>query len=369
MTSQSPQQLVSYIAPAAPATRRPARGDEAFLRPEIGFTPKWYRKSLGIDFSKAWHVRPEVRCETSLSMVRELKRRFGNRPIGRYGDSDDPPDLLTGVFGACTVAAIYGVPIFYSVDNWPNCEHQYFSAKQIDSLEPPDLERNPFFSALLEQLEWIATETGRIEGYVNWQGVLNNAFRLRGEELFVDMLLEPERASRLFDCVATTIIEAARRVYGRQQRSGVEITHFTVSNCLVNMVSPEQYENLLFPFDKRIAESFDSIGVHNCAWNADGYLEHYARLPGVSYIDMGIDSNILRARKLFPGARRALMVTPMDLANKAIGAIEKDLKRVARDYGPCDIVFADIEAGTPDERVVDILDLCERISASYSAEA
>ena len=40
------QQLISYIAPGAPATRRPSPGILPFLRPEIGFTPKWYRGAL-----------------------------------------------------------------------------------------------------------------------------------------------------------------------------------------------------------------------------------------------------------------------------------------------------------------------------------
>jgi hypothetical protein len=53
------------------------------------------------------------------------------------------------------------------------------------------------------------------------------------------------------------------------------------------------------------------------------------------------------------------MYTPMDLANKSLEAIRTDLTRIARDYVPCDLVLADIEAGTPDERVLQVLRLCE----------
>mgnify|MGYP000247429488 CR=1 FL=1 len=45
------RQLISYIAPGAPATRRPAQGNEPFMRSEIGFTPAWYRQHLDIDFT------------------------------------------------------------------------------------------------------------------------------------------------------------------------------------------------------------------------------------------------------------------------------------------------------------------------------
>jgi hypothetical protein len=56
------------------------------------------------------------------------------------------------------------------------------------------------------------------------------------------------------------------------------------------------------------------------------------------------------------------MYTPMDLANKPLEAIRLDLERIARDYAPCDLVLADIEAGTPDARVLQVLAMCEELS-------
>ncbi len=164
----------------------------------------------------------------------------------------------------------------------------------------------------MRQVEWIAAREGRVEGYVNWQGVLNTAHRLRGEALFTDMLEAPERARRLFACVCATMVEAEQRLHARQRASGVAVEFTTVSNCLVNLVSPRQYGELLLPFDQRIAEAFGSIGVHNCAWRVDPYLEHYARIPRVGYIDMGLASDLARVRERFPSARRAVMITPTE---------------------------------------------------------
>lgn len=349
------RQLISYIAPGAPATRRWAEGEEPFLRPEIGFTPKWYQQSLDIDFGERYHTCVEYRAEAMARMRLELVRRFPGWPIG---GTNKAFDALTGVYGACTIAAMYGVPAIYARDNWPNCAHQYLDDEAAGELEAPDLDNNPFFQALMGQVDWIAREFGRVEGFVNWQGVLNNAHRLRGEALFTDLMMAPERCRHLFSCVCTTMIDAAKRLQARQAASGVEVNFFTVSNCLVNMVSPRQYHELLLPFDRRIAESFGAIGIHNCAWNANPYLEEYASIPELRYIDMGLDSDLAQARELFPNARRAVMYTPMDVANKSLDEIHADLDRIARDYAPCDVVFADIEAGTPDEKVAALFDLC-----------
>ena len=81
---------------------------------------------------------------------------------------------------------------------------------------------------------------------------------------------------------------------------------------------------------------------------------------------MGIESDLSKARKLFPESRRSLMYTPMDLVNKPIANVREDLECIARDYGPCDIVAADIEAGTPDEKVFEFIGLCAQLTERYS---
>ena len=360
-----PYQLISYIAPAAPATRRPASGVLDYLRPEVGFTPNWYRTHLGIDLGEPWHKDPAYRRETVVLMRDHLRQRFPGSAIGSGNPSDGPLDLLTGVYGGCLVAAIYGIPILYAQDQWPACAPHFLTDEQFENIEPPDLDHNPAFGELMAQVDWIAQHERRIEGFINWQGILNNAQRLRGQQIFLDLMEAPERCQRLFECLCTTIIEATQRLRKRQQASGVEYRFFTISNCLVNLVSPKQYREQILPFDLQIAEATDCLGVHNCAWKADPYLASYASLPRVGYIDMGIDSDLKRARELFPQARRAIMYTPMDAANKTLLEIRQDLERIAHDYGPCDMVFADIEAGTPDSRVTDILELCFEISSGY----
>ncbi len=363
--------LISYIAPAAPATRRRARGNEPFLRPEIGFTPKWYRENVPfddgpIDFGEKWHTDPGYRRRTLIAARAELRRRFPGTTIGHIDEPDQPLDVLTGTYGGSLIAAIFGVPIVWARDNWPNAAHQYLSDDEIASIEPPDLDASPVFQNLMRQVDWIADREGVVTGFINPQGILNNAQRLRGEAIFMDMFDNPDGCRRLFDVIAETMIAVVRRLHARQRETGFDPRFFTVSNCLVNMVSPRQYHELLLPYDKKIAEEFGCIGIHNCAWNANGYMDDYATVPNLGYIDMGIDSDLRRARELVPQGRRALMYTPMDVANKGSAALRADFEKIAVEYGPCDIVLADIEAGTPDARVRELVDICAEISRERS---
>jgi hypothetical protein len=57
-----------------------------------------------------------------------------------------------------------------------------------------------------------------------------------------------------------------------------------------------------------------------------------------------------------------LLYKPTDLANKSLETIEADLEKIANQYAPCDIVVGDIEAGTPDERILEFLKICDRIN-------
>jgi hypothetical protein len=355
-------QQINYIAPAAPARRESATGDEPFLRPEIGFTPNWFRQNLRIDFGKPWHTDPAYRRETVIEMRKELRRRFPGTSIGRIDRPDKPLDLLTGLYGGNPIAMIYGLDILYAQDNWPNYEHKPLTTEQLDALEPPDLDKNPVWQDIMRQCDWIIKSEGRLLGHINWQGILNNAHRLRGENLFLDLFDSPAGCRHLFDCIYTTMSECIRRMHHRQNETGVETGFVTVSNCLVNMISPDQYRELFLPYDLKFAAQFASIAIHNCAWNADPYLEDYSKIENLGYVDMGIKSNMARARNLIPGARRALMYTPMDLANNDWKTVKKDVERIAREFGPCDLVVADIEADTPDEKIKALLDLCKQIS-------
>jgi hypothetical protein len=56
------------------------------------------------------------------------------------------------------------------------------------------------------------------------------------------------------------------------------------------------------------------------------------------------------------------MYTPTDLVNKPWKSIQEDIETIARNYGPCDVVLADIEAGTPEERVLEFVKTCAKIS-------
>ena len=342
-------QLRSYIAPGCPATRAPCDGTEPPLRVEFGFTPRWYRSRCGINFGERWHLDPLYRGETVHKMRRALHEAFPDIPWNKNETVAVPN--LDGIHGGLTVALLFGIPVEYYPDNWPAALLEFVPRDTIASLKPPGLSAHPVFQQLESQMDTIEREAGRIDGYINWQGVLNNAYRIRGPEVFTDLVTDTGLAHHLFDVISDTMIAGMRRVYERQRATGVNVVHATVSNCLVNMVSPEQYHEHLMPFDKKIAEAFAIFGIHNCAWNVDPYIDDYGTFENLAYVDMGLESDLRHARRQCPHARRAVMYTPRDLASKPEAQLQADLDRIHRELSPCDVVMADIDDNIPDGRV------------------
>jgi hypothetical protein len=280
-----------------------------------------------------------------------LRRAFPEVTQWNGGEEHDVA-TIAGCYGVCVIPALFGIPLRYYADRWPDLEPGHLlSDAGVERLDPRALLASPFAGNLLAQVEAIAARYGTVYGDLNWQGVLNLAFHLRGQQIFLDMADRPELAQRLFTVITDVIIGLARIVQERQRRSSFPIDYMCVSNCTVNMVSPAIYGRMLLDHDARIAQSFERFGVHTCNWSVTPYLNVLCKLPKMGYLDMGLESDLSRAREMFPGTRRAVLYTPGHAANGDPVTVRADFQRIARDLSPCDVVLADLPWDTPDERV------------------
>jgi len=354
--------LRSYIPIGAPARREVADGTESDMRVSLGFVPGWYHQRCGIDFSEKWHKDPLYRYESLVKMKKELCHRF---PSVSYWNEDNKDDLATisGCYGAYVISMVFGFPLLYGEDRWPEIDNKKkkLSVEEIEKLDVNKILSSPFVEEIFHQMDIIEAEWGKIHGYLNWQGVLNNAFHLRGEDIFTDFYNRPNLVHHFFSIISDLMIRLAQRVQRRQGESGFYVNHFCVSNCTVNMVSPQIYREFLLPYDKKIAESFERFGVHTCNWDVTPYLEEIKNLPKVGYLDMGIMSDLKKVKKMFPDTRRAVMYSPVRLQEVSLNELKKDMEKIYIELSPCDIVMADVEATTDDKRVNELLDICRSL--------
>lgn len=357
-------QLRNHIPIAGPARREPADGTETAMRVSLGFDPGWFHRRCGVDFSERWHTDPIYRHDTLITMKKELCRTF---PQVAYWNMSYMDDLwtLSGAYGAYVVPKVFGCTLQYAPDRWPVIiAKPQRTIEEWAELNMDALLSGPTVEDLFRQMDIIEGMGGKIHGYLNWQGVLNNAFNVYGEAIFMDMMEKPEIVHRFFSLICETMIALMQRVQERQRRSGFYINQGDISNCVVNMISPRAYAEFVFPYDKRIAESFERFGVHTCNWNATPYLDELVKLPKMGYLDMGIMSDMRKVRDMFPQTRRAVLYSPVRLQEASLEELRSDMAKIYEEMSPCDVVMADIHPTTPDERVHALLAICQQLETS-----
>jgi hypothetical protein len=355
-------QLRNHIPIAGPARREPVNGTESAMRVSLGFEPAWYHQRCGVDFSERWHTVPYYRYRTLQRMKEALVRAFPTVP---YWDLSHFDDLATisGCYGAYPIPHAFGIPLRYAADRWPLLEEKRLSVEEIEQLDVEMILKSPVVKDLFWQMDVIEKEWGKIHGYLNWQGVLNNAFNIRGQDIFLDMVDKPDFVHHFFALITEVMIQLAQRVQERQRESGFYIDQLSLSNCVMNMISPQAYKDFVYPYDKKIAESFEYFGVHTCNWNVTPYIEVLSELPKLGYLDMGMDSDMVKVKEAFPNIRRAVLYSPVKLQEASLTEIREDMKKIYCELAPCDVVMADIQASTPDSRVNELLEICRELES------
>ena len=317
----------------------------------LSFTPSWFSSRMELDYGEVWHSDPIYRWKSFIEMANVLNAEFPSLNPG-----GNPKDIIGGLsqIHTCTmIAALFGQNIRYRADGWPDNIGKKLNDEEVLSISVPDFRNHRLYGDMLRQIEIIQNEWGVVEGELNLQGVLNTAFRLRGEDVFADMRIEPSRVHHLLDVVCDTMIAFNDDVAQLQNKTGYEKRHFITSNCVVNMISGEDYRNFIQPYDKRLYEQYELFGIHNCGWCVDAYAEAYAEIGNVLYLDFGIDSDLNRLKELFPNAVLTLIYNPQDMLGKSRAAITKELEYVYEALGDCAIILGSMDDKCPNALVDD----------------
>lgn len=357
-------QLRHFMPLAGPGQREPVQGDESPFRVSLGFTPAWFCRHLDLDFSERWHQDPVYRYDSMLRMKQYLHGMFPDMEAfaakKNAGGAEQSCATISGVYGVCPVGAVYGLPVHFGRQVWPDTT-RHLSKEELGRLKPIRLEETPFVQQLLEQMDVIQERYGTIDGYLHYQGILNNAFRLMGQEIFLEMVEDPPFVRFLFDHIYETMLGLCRLVQKRQAKSGFDSSVFTMANCVANMISTELYEELLLPYELRMEQEFAAYGVHTCNWDVTRFIPPLQKLTKLGYLDMGMMSDLKQVREAFPHTRLAVLYHPNDIGKKSLDQVERDFARIRREAAPCDLLLVDIGPELPMERLLAVTGLAWRM--------
>jgi hypothetical protein len=329
------------------------------LKIHVSFSPDWFSRRMGLDYGERWHRDPLYRRGSFVAMAGTLNAEYPELQLG--GDPDSIIGGLSQIDSCAFLAALFGQDIQFSPEGWPVNTGAHIGDRDAEALEAPAFKNHPVYEDLMRQMDSIEREWGIVEGELNYQGVLNTAFRLRGEKIFTDMLLAPERAHRVLSVVCQTTMEVVDSVYARQARCGVRKDYFVTSNCVVNMLSEQQYREFVKPYDAILFEHFPHFGIHNCGWTVDTYLGAYRDIGPLGYLDFGIESDLSRIKEAFPAATLTVILNPEDVIGRKRPEIEQILQRLHDEIGKCRIIVGSLDGFSPPQAVRDLFQTASEI--------
>ena len=292
-------------------------------------------------------------------MRRALWERFG---LGEPGPQPRPVIGSPYVAGGFVVPALLGVEIRFAPDQAPWPVEAGLSRGQALALRVPDIEHTWPMDRLIAGMDELERDYGRVVGDFDVDGIVNTALHLRGQQLFVDMLEDPEVAAHLFEIATETQVRLARYVQSRTGTSSLAVNRSIVNvdptiyvhgNCSVQMISPKLYERALLPFECRLAAELRPYGIHHCGDNLHRFAHLYARTGAVFY-DVGWGSDVAAVSRALPDAFLNLRLSPVRMLQQSAAAIRADALRLLEAAGRTSRVglcAINMDYGTPEENV------------------
>lgn len=342
-----------------------------FIPIELVFTPNWWHQSAGISFDESFYMNPNTRIKNDLNMRRILYQRFGE--IG-MGESDPQPRPIIGslyVAGGFVIPALLGSEIIFKPDAAPQPKPINLAVDQIESLEKPDVCNQWPMKDLIDQMDTLEAEYGYLVGDLNTDGLLNAAYHLYGQELFVDFYTAPQRVKTLLDMIGYLIVDVAEYIRSRTGSASISVNRmaarfdprlFLHANCSVQMISPNSYYEVHLPVEQKMAARIQPFGIHHCGDNLHKMASLYAELP-LAFVDVGWGSEVALCRQALPKAFLSLRLNPVRMLTCTPDEIAADTDQLLKAAAPLEnvgVCCINMDYGTPDENILAMAQVVER---------
>jgi uroporphyrinogen-III decarboxylase len=342
-----------------------------FLPVELVFNPNWWYRTAGISFDESFYLDADTRIRNDVTMRRVLYERYGDLEMG---ESDPQPRPIIGsmhVAGGFVIPALLGAEIIFAPDAAPQPKPVGLTVEQVEALEKPDFRETWPMNQLIADMDALEAEYDTVVGDMNTDGLLNAAYHLYGQELFLDFYQAPERVRRLLDMIGELIVDVALYVRGRTGSCSISVNRmvervnpclFLHANCSVQMISPASYRELHLPVEQRMAGRIQPFGIHHCGDNLHRVASAYAELPAC-YFEVGWGSDVAASREALPGAFLNLRLDPVRMLRCAPQEIAEDLEKLLEAAGPLEqvgVCCINMDYGTSDDNIFAMFQVVER---------
>lgn len=330
---------------------------------DIVLAPEWWHRHAGIAFDRDFFLHPARRVEQEARMERVLYDRWGRYGLGSKESRPEvgPVHLAAGYL----LQEMLGCQVEYRDGHPP----QVIPARQERlHVDPDSAFASPAFKAFVDLCDRLQRTCGYVTGDVNFSGILNIGLDLRGQDLFIDMYTDPDHVRQEFSKIAQVITRFVDFVVARTGTSSVSVNRnvrhlrepvVLHSECTHTMISERDYERFLLEYDVQWSRRYKAFGVHYCGPDPHRYAASYARIPGLSFVDVGAGGDVRVMRQHLPTAFLNLRLDPVRLRDQSpdqIRTIVQDLARASQSPTLTGICCINMDDTVTDAQVAAILE-------------
>lgn len=341
---------------------------------DIVFHPDWWHKNAGICFDESFFYDPRRRVDDERKMEEVLYERFGKLGLGEDHDKRLPQIGAVHLASGYLLSEMLGCRVEYYEDAPPQviCAH-----KDTLDFEVEDAFRSVAFKRLVNLVEQLKAKYGYVVGDINWGGVLNLAIDVRGEEIFTDMVMEPEKANVFFRKIAEVIDKFVWYIQSNTGSSSISVNRsarlfdYPVaihSECSHTMISEDDYRRFFLPIDQEWSRRHKPYGIHYCGKDPHRMAGAFAEIERLTFLDVGWGGDVALLRKYLPETFFNIRLNPVEIQRYSLEELQRNIKeRVAAsgsDLTRTGLCCVNMDKQVTDQRIFDIFNVAAEIVES-----
>jgi hypothetical protein len=339
---------------------------------EFVFAPAWWNKREGITFDEDFFYHPARRVEVERRMEKALYDRWGGYGLGADHQKDHPVVGPVHLAAGYLVSEMLGCEVHYREAGPPEVVP---STRADLFLDEEAVFRSPAYARFNRLVEALKARFGRLEGDVNWGGVLNIAMDLRGQRIFEDMYDQPVETGAFFAGIGRVIERFVGQVEQETGTSSVAVNRsvrffrkpvYLHSECSHTMISVDDYETFLMPIDQAWSRNHDVFGIHYCGADPHRYAGAFAKIPKLAFLDVGWGGDLKILRAALPDTFLNIRLSPVELVGQTVGEIRAVVRRLVADAGDSSLTglcCVNMDDKVTDEKVTAILETAAEMRA------
>ena len=343
-----------------------------FLPDEIVYHSNWWNHETGLTFDRGHFFDPGRRVNDEMLMNRTLWEHFGE--FG-YGSENPEPEPVIGpvhLAAGYLMSSLWGCPIQYSDNNSPAVEPLSMTVEELESMNAPDPMKNSDFRDLFNLIKSLKDRYGYVSGDFGWGNLQNLALDLMGQSIFLAYFDNPDSVHKIYDKLNRSAIDALNLIRSETGTTSLSVNRSIInveptinlqSNCSVQMISNETYEEFLLPHEIELSKQLQPYGIHHCGDNMHTVAEGYSKVREACFFDVGWGADITYCREKIPDAFFNVRLSPVKIQTCSPDEVEADLVNLlenAGDLSQVGICCINMDWGTPDENVAKIFETAER---------